>query len=114
MQRQRRPGGSVHTLWNSLRAGRRRQTHGLVRVEEAFAQDIHGPGALSPHIEAWAVTALPVPFHAARHLLLRQDDDALSVLRQLVSDRTSAPPDRKSESTCYRLPCGDSGWLSVD
>jgi len=26
-------------LWNSLRAGRRRQAHGLARVEEAFAQD---------------------------------------------------------------------------
>jgi hypothetical protein len=26
-------------LWNSLHAGRRRQAHGLARVEEAFAQD---------------------------------------------------------------------------
>jgi hypothetical protein len=37
---------------------------------------------------AWDVTALPAPFQAARHLLLRHDDDALSVLRQLVSDGT--------------------------
>ena len=26
-------------LWNSLRAGRRRQAHGLARVEEAFVSD---------------------------------------------------------------------------
>jgi hypothetical protein len=26
-------------LWNSLRAGRWRQAHGLARIEEAFAQD---------------------------------------------------------------------------
>ena len=92
-------------LWNSLRAGRWGMAHGLARVEEAFAQDSvaiatakvngwlaldqgHGPGAISPQVEAWDVTALPASFHVARHLLLRQDDEALSVLRQLVSDNT--------------------------
>jgi hypothetical protein len=34
------------------------------------------------------VTALTAPFQVARHLLLRQDGDALPVLRQLVSDGT--------------------------
>ena len=29
-----------------------------------------------------------MPFQVARHLLLRQDDEALSVLRQLVLDGT--------------------------
>jgi len=90
-------------LWNSLRAGRWRQAHGLARVEEAFAADDvalatakvngwlaldqgHGPGAIRTEVEAWDVTALPALFHVARHLLLRQDGDALPVLRQLVSD----------------------------
>ena len=92
-------------LWNSLRAGRWRQAHGLARVEEAFAADNvaiatakvngwlaldqgHGPGAIRTEVQAWDVTALPAPFQVARHLLLRQDDDALRVLRQLVSDGT--------------------------
>jgi hypothetical protein len=92
-------------LWHSLRAGRWRQAHGLARVEEAFAQDSaaiatakvngwlaldqgHGPDAIRPEVQAWDVTALPAPFQAARHLLFRQDDEALSVLRQLVSDGT--------------------------
>lgn len=92
-------------LWNSLRVGRWGLAHGLARVEEAFAQDSvaiatakvngclaldqgHGPGTIGPHVEAWDVTALPAPFHVARHLLLRQDDEALSVLHQLVSDGT--------------------------
>jgi len=92
-------------LWNSLRAGRWRQAHGLARIEEAFAQDSvaiatakvngwlaldqgHGPDAIRPEVQAWDVTALPAPFQAARHLLLRQDGAALPVLGQLVSDGT--------------------------
>jgi hypothetical protein len=92
-------------LWNSLRAGRWRQAHALARVEEAFASDDvaiatakvngwlaldegHGPGAIRTEVEAWDVTALPAPFQVARHLLLRQDDDALPLLRQLVWDGT--------------------------
>ena len=92
-------------LWNSLRAGRWRQAHGLARVEEAFAADDvalatakvngwlaldqgHGPSVIRTEVQAWDVTALPARFHVAHHLLLRQDDDALPVLRQLVSDGT--------------------------
>jgi len=92
-------------LWNSLRADRWRQAHGLARVEETFAQDSmaiatakvngwlaldqgHGPGAIGPHVEAWDVTILPAPFHVARHLLLRQDDEALCILCRLVADGT--------------------------
>jgi hypothetical protein len=29
----------VHTLWNSLRAGRRRQAHGPARAGETLARD---------------------------------------------------------------------------
>jgi hypothetical protein len=92
-------------LWNSLRAGRWRQAHGLARVEEAFAADDvaigtakvnawlaldqgHGPSAIRAEVQAWDVTALPAPFQAARHLLLRQDDEAMRVLHQLVSEGT--------------------------
>jgi hypothetical protein len=92
-------------LWHSLRAGRWRQAHGLARVEEAFAQNSvaiatakvngwlaldqgRGPDAIRTEVQAWDVTALPAPFQAARHLLLRQDDEALRVLRQLVLDGT--------------------------
>ena len=90
-------------LWNSLRAGRWRQAHGLARVEEAFAADDvaiatakvngwlaldqgHGPSAIRTEVQAWDVAALPAAFQVARHLLLRQDGDALPVLGQLVSD----------------------------
>lgn len=92
-------------LWNSLRGGRWMQAHGLARVEEAFAADNvaiatakvngwlaldqgRGPGAIRADVEAWDVTALPAPFQVARHLLLRQDGEALRVLGQLVSDGT--------------------------
>ena len=92
-------------LWHSLRAGRWRQAHGLARVEETFAADDvalatakvngwlaldqgHGPSAIKTEVQAWDVTALPAPFQVARHLLLRQDGDALPVLGQLVSDGT--------------------------
>lgn len=92
-------------LWSSLRAGRRRQAHGLARVEEAFAADNvaiatakvngwlaldqgHGTGAIRAEVEAWDVMTLPAPFRVARHLLLCRDGDALPVLRQLVSDGT--------------------------
>ena len=92
-------------LWNSLRAGRWRQAHGLARVEETFAtEDVavatakvngwlaldqgHGPSAIRADVEAWDVSGLPASFQVARLLLLRQDDQALAVLRQLVSDGT--------------------------
>ena len=92
-------------LWNSLRAGRWRQAHGLARVEEAFAADDvaiatakvngwlaldqgHGPSAIRTEVQAWDVAALPAAFQVARHLLLRQDGAALPVLGQLVSDGT--------------------------
>lgn len=92
-------------LWNSQRPGRWRQAHGLASVEEAFAADDvaiatakvngwlaldqgHGPSAIRTEVQAWDVAALPAPFRAARHLLLRQDGDALPVLGQLVSDGT--------------------------
>jgi len=90
-------------LWNSLRAGRWRQAHGLARVEEAFAPDSqgiasakvngwlaldhgHGPDAIRSEVQAWDVTALPAIYQVARHLLLRQDDQALPVLCQLAAD----------------------------
>ena len=43
-----RHGGGVHTLWNSLRAGRRRQAHGLARGEETRARDSVAPSH-KPH-----------------------------------------------------------------
>ena len=89
--------------WNSLRAGRWRQAHDLARVEEAFATDDvaiatakvngwlaldqgHDPSAIRAEVQGWDVATLPATFQVARHLLLRQDGDALPVLGQLVSD----------------------------
>lgn len=94
-------------LWDSLRAGRWRQASGLGRVEGAFATDSeaiwastakvnrwlaleqgYGPEAISDAVEAWDVTALPAPYRMARHLLLREDGEALAILGQLIADGT--------------------------
>lgn len=92
-------------VWASLRAGRWRQASGLARVGEAFAADGeaiatakvnqwlaidqgHGPGAIRDAVEAWDVTELPMSYQMARYLLLRRDDEALVILRQLVADST--------------------------
>jgi hypothetical protein len=100
-------------LWNSLRAGRWRQASGLAKVERAFAQDseaiatakVHGwlateqgygPGAIKDAVGAWDVTALPATFQLARHLLLRQDNEALAILHQLIGDGIVWPTELSS------------------
>jgi hypothetical protein len=100
-------------LWNSLGAGRWRQAEGLARVEQVFAstdqaaatarvnhwlaqEQGHGPDAIRTEVEAWDVKALPPAFTMARHLLLHQDGEALTILRQLVADGTIAAADLTS------------------
>jgi hypothetical protein len=43
-----------------------------------------------------SVAALPAPFKMTRHLLLRQDGEALLILRQLVTDGTISAADLAS------------------
>ena len=93
--------GSAAT--ESLRAGRGRQALGLARVEEAFAADAEsvfaarvnhwlardaGPGAaaIRREVEEFDVTELPRKFQLARHILLRQDDQAVALLHQLAAE----------------------------
>lgn len=100
-------------LWASLRSGRWRQASGLARIGEAFASDDeanatakvngwlaidqgHGPEAIKEAVEAWDVTALPATYRMARHLLLRQDGEALPILRQLITDGTIGPAELAS------------------
>lgn len=87
----------------SLRAGRWRQAAGLARVEEAFAADAEsvfaakvnhwlardaglGAAAIRQEVEEWDVTGLPGKFQLARHILLRQDDQAVALLHHLTAE----------------------------
>jgi hypothetical protein len=93
--------GSAAT--ESLRAGRWRQAAGLARVEEAFAVDAESVfaakvnhwlardaglvvAAIQGEVEEWDVTGLPRKFQPARHILLRQDGQAVALLRQLTAE----------------------------
>jgi hypothetical protein len=93
--------GSAATA--SLRAGRWRQAAGLAHVEEAFAIDAEsvfaarvnywlardvglGAAAIQKEVDEWDVTGLPRKFQLARHVLLRQDGQALALLRQLTTE----------------------------
>lgn len=87
----------------SLRAGRWRQAAGLARVEEAFAADTEalfaakvnhwlardaglGADAIRREVEEWDATGLPRKFELARHVLLRQDGQAIDLLHQLIAE----------------------------
>lgn len=91
------------TVWESLRAGRSRLAEGLGRVQEVFASDpeavaaarVHqwlaldrslGAEAIGDQVQAWDVSSLSPAFTMARHILLRRDDDALSLLSDLLAD----------------------------
>jgi hypothetical protein len=94
----------------SLRSGRWRQANGLARVQEVFAHDSVpaaaakvnrwlaqdmglGPAAIRREVEGWDVTGLPGQFRLARCILLRQDDQALALLRTLLQDGTMTSAD---------------------
>lgn len=88
-------------LLESLRAGRWEQAEllgklqeqfivgeeqGRVRVNRWLATDLgHGPEAIRAEVEAWDVTALPRVYRLARHVLLREDEEALALLRDLLT-----------------------------
>jgi hypothetical protein len=97
-------------IWESLRAGRWEQAERLAQAQEMLAvspQDkavakVHrwlaadmgrGPGAIRAEVEAWDVTGLPPDFEAARHLLLRQDERALALLRSMLDEGTITQAD---------------------
>jgi hypothetical protein len=91
------------SLWESLRAGRWRQAEGLGRIQETFADGPEmvanakvnrwlardqglGTEAIREEVQAWEIADLPPEYLMARHLLLRQDDRGLRLLRKLVAD----------------------------
>jgi hypothetical protein len=90
-------------IWESLRAGRWEQAELLGKTQEVLATEpeykaiakVHrwlaadlgrGPGAIHAEVEAWDVTGLPQVFKAARHVLLREDDRALALLRKMLDE----------------------------
>ena len=90
-------------LWESLRAGRWEQAEGLGKVQEVLATDPqdkatakvnkwlatdmgHGPEAIRAEVEAWDVASLPPAFKVARQLLLREDEQALVLLHELLAE----------------------------
>ena len=102
--------GSGLPVWQSLRAGRWRQAEGLARIQAAFAADPevaatgrvnrwlaieigHGPEAVRDEVSQWDTGGLPATFQMARHLLLREDDAGIAMLRQLLASRTLTKAD---------------------
>jgi hypothetical protein len=87
--------------WESLRAGRWEQAELLGRLGQALAaapddkatSQVHqwlaidarrDPEAIRPEVEAWDVTDLPRIYTVARHVLLRQDEQARATLSELL------------------------------
>lgn len=87
----------------SLRAGRWRQAEGLARLAQAFATDPEsaaaeevnrllardvglGLDAIRNEVEQLDSSALGPKFQLARHILLRQDNEAVALLRELLAD----------------------------
>jgi hypothetical protein len=120
-------GGTYLPFCTSLEAGRWRQAAGLAQVEATFATDPedaagtkvnrwlaldmgHGPEAIKAEVEAWDLTGLPDLYRMAQHVLLRRDDDALVLLRDLVADGTISGSQLESWPLLKRLR--DEGKLS--
>jgi hypothetical protein len=97
-------------IWESLRVGRWRQAEGLGRLQEAFASDPEGVAAakvnqwlaldqglggeaIRNQVQAWDASDLPTRFEMARQLLLRNDDQGMRLLRDLVADGSVKPID---------------------
>lgn len=97
-------------IWESLRGGRWRQTEGLAKVQATFAIDPevaataavnqwlaiemgHGPEVIREEVLQWHVSGLPLTFQMARHLLLREDEEGMAMMRQLIADGTLTQAD---------------------
>jgi hypothetical protein len=102
--------GAGVPVWESLRAGRWRQAEGLAKVQAALATDPevaataavnrwlaiemgHGPEAIHEEVLQWDVSSLPLAFQMARHLLLREDEEGMAMMRQLIADGTLTQAD---------------------
>jgi hypothetical protein len=87
-------------LWESLRAGRWEQAELLGKLQEQLIADPEdratarvnrwlaidmgrGPEAIRVEVKAWKVTGLPRVYTLARLVLLREDEQALALLREL-------------------------------
>jgi hypothetical protein len=87
-------------LWESLRAGRWEQAEFLGKLQEQLIADPEdkatarvnrwlaidmgrGPEGIRAEVKAWKVTGLPRVYTLARFVLLREDEQALALLREL-------------------------------
>ena len=88
-------------LWESLRVGRWEQAELLGKLQERLIADPEdkatarvnrwlatdmgrGPEAIRVEVEAWNVTSLPRESTLARLVLLREDEQAVALLRELL------------------------------
>ncbi len=53
----------------------------------------YGPGAIWDEVSQWDTGGLPATFQMARHLLLREDDAGIAMLRQLLAGGTVTQAD---------------------
>lgn len=105
--------GTVGFIFDSLNTGRWRQAQALAEVQMKFADgphaaadaavnrwlaiDIgHGPDAIRAEVTAWDVSELPGAYRMARHLLLREDSEGITLTRSLIGDGTLGPGDLES------------------
>jgi hypothetical protein len=112
--------GAGLPLWQSLRAGRWRQAEGLAKVQAAFAADAevaatasvnrwlavemgHGAQAIRDEVSQWDTGGLPAAFQMARHLLLREDETGIAMLRQLLAGGTLTKADLSERPLFARL-----------
>jgi hypothetical protein len=119
--------GAGLPLWQSLRAGRWRQAEGLAKVQAAFAADAvvaatgrvnrwlaiemgHGPEAIRDEVSQWDTGGLPATFQVARHLLLREDETGIAMLRQFLASGTVTHADLMEWPLLARL--GREGKLA--
>jgi hypothetical protein len=99
------PPRASPALRGALHAGRWRRAAGIGRVQELLAADPfdeasakvsrwlaidmgQGPGAIRGEVEVWDFTGLPDVFRLARHVLLREDEQALALISTLLADGT--------------------------
>lgn len=102
--------GTTVPIYDSLHAGRWRQARALAEVQRALAGNPesaadatvnrwlatdmgHGPEAIRNEVTAWDVSGLPAAHRMARHLLLRDDTEGITLLRRLLADGTLKPSD---------------------
>jgi hypothetical protein len=112
--------GTSVPVGESLRAGRWQQAADLTKTQLAFTTDPevaatskvnrwlaieigNGPQAIREEVLEWDLTRLPARFQMARHLLLREDADGLTILRRLLAGGALTRADLAEWPLFFRL-----------